>query len=57
MWWSVVLGGISALTVGTALAYFTGRFWLWSAGRQLLISGAAAAVTYSIGYLIGSGGH
>jgi len=57
MWWSVVLGGISALAVGTALAIFTGRFWLWSAGRQLLISGASAAVTYTIGHLIGGGGH
>lgn len=57
MWWSVILGGISAVAVGTALAYFTGRFWLWSAARQVLISGASAAVTYSIGHLIGGGGH
>ncbi|HEX3459530.1 MAG TPA: VIT1/CCC1 transporter family protein [Acidimicrobiales bacterium] len=57
MWWSVILGGISAVVVGSALSYFTGRFWLWSAGRQLLISAAAAAVTYSIGYLIGAGAH
>jgi VIT1/CCC1 family predicted Fe2+/Mn2+ transporter len=57
MWWSVVLGGVSAVSVGTALSFFTGRSWLWSATRQLAISGAAAAVTYTIGYLIGSGGH
>ncbi len=54
-WWSVVLGAAGAFTVGAALAYFTGRRWLWSAGRQLLISGVAAAVTFSIGHLVGAG--
>jgi len=53
--WSVILGAVGALSVGAALAYFTGRSWLWSAGRQLLISGIAAAVTYSVGHLIGAG--
>ncbi len=53
--WSIALGGIASLAVGAALSIFTGRFWLWSAVRQLLFSAAAAAVTYSIGHLIGSG--
>jgi vacuolar iron transporter family protein len=53
--WSVALGAVSALGVGAALAYFTGRSWLWSATRQLLISGVAAAVTYGVGHLIGAG--
>ncbi len=53
--WSVALGAIGALTVGAALAHFTHRSWLWSAGGQLLISGVAAAVTYSIGHLVGVG--
>ncbi len=53
--WSLVLGAIGALSVGAGLAHFTGRWWLWSAGRQLVISGVAAAITYSIGHLIGSG--
>jgi len=53
--WSIVLGAVASLTVGTALSFFTGRAWLWSAVRQLLISAAAAGVTYSIGHLIGSG--
>jgi VIT1/CCC1 family predicted Fe2+/Mn2+ transporter len=56
MWWSVILGAVSAFGVGSALAYFTGRFWLWSATRQLLISGVAAAVTFAIGHFVG-GGH
>jgi len=53
--WSVVLGGVAAFGVGAALAVFTGRSWLWSASRQLLISGVAAAVTYSVGHLVGAG--
>ena len=52
--WSVVLGALAAIGVGTALAFFTGRSWAWSAGRQLLISGVAAAFTYGVGHLIGS---
>ena len=46
------LGG---LIVGAALSIFTGRSWMWSASRQLLLAGAAAGVTYTIGHLIGSG--
>jgi VIT1/CCC1 family predicted Fe2+/Mn2+ transporter len=56
MWWSVILGAVSAFGVGSALAHFTGRSWLWSASRQLLISGVAAAVTFAIGHFVG-GGH
>ena len=51
----ILLSKWGSLTVGTALSFFTGRAWLWSAVRQLLISAAAAGVTYSIGHLIGSG--
>jgi vacuolar iron transporter family protein len=53
--WSVILGATGAFVVGAALAYFTGRSWLWSASRQLLISAIAAAVTYGVGHLIGAG--
>ncbi len=53
--WSVVLGAVGAFSVGAALAFFTGRSWLWSASRQLLISGIAAGVTYMVGHLIGAG--
>jgi VIT1/CCC1 family predicted Fe2+/Mn2+ transporter len=51
--WTVILGAVGALVVGAGLAHFTGRSWLWSALRQLLISGVAAGVTYLIGHLIG----
>jgi len=53
--WSVALGAIAALGVGAGLAHFTGRSWVWSASRQLLISGVAAAVTFGVGRLIGTG--
>lgn len=53
--WSVGLSAVGSLVVGAALSFFTGRSWMWSAGRQLLISGAAAGVTYTIGHLVGSG--
>ena len=53
--WSVGLSAVASLVVGAALSFFTGRSWMWSAGRQLLISGVAAGVTYTIGHLVGSG--
>ena len=52
--WSVALGAVAALAVGAALSIFTGRSWLWSALRQLLIAGAAATITYAVGRAIGS---
>ena len=53
IWASVIIAGISSLVVGAALSYFTGKSWLWSACRQLLIAGAAAGVTFTIGRIIG----
>jgi VIT1/CCC1 family predicted Fe2+/Mn2+ transporter len=50
---SVVLGAIAAFAVGAALARFTGRSVIWSASRQLLLSGAAAAITWGIGSAVG----
>jgi VIT1/CCC1 family predicted Fe2+/Mn2+ transporter len=55
MLWTIVLGAVASVAVGAALSFFTGRSWLWSATRQLLISGAAAGVTYSIGHAVGAG--
>ncbi len=53
--WSVGLAALAAFGVGAALAHFTGRRWLWSATRQLLISAVAAGITYSIGHVVGLG--
>ncbi|MEN3315277.1 MAG: vacuolar iron transporter family protein [Acidimicrobiaceae bacterium] len=52
---SMVLGVVSALAVGAALAGFTGRPMARSAGRQLLWSAVPAAVTYVIGSAVGVG--
>jgi VIT1/CCC1 family predicted Fe2+/Mn2+ transporter len=52
---SVVLGIVAALSVGAALAGFTGRSVVRSALRQLLWSAVPAAVTYGIGSAVGVG--
>ncbi|MHB1711878.1 MAG: VIT1/CCC1 transporter family protein [Acidimicrobiales bacterium] len=46
---AVILTGVAALGVGGVLSIFTGRSWLWSALRQLLICAVAGAATYAIG--------
>lgn len=50
---SLVLAGVAALAIGATLGAFTGRSKLRTALRQLLLSGAAAGVTYAIGRAIG----
>lgn len=53
---SIAVGVVAALLVGAALSVFTGRSWAFSAGRQLLLSAVAAAVTYGIGHAVGATG-
>ena len=50
---SLVLGFIGVLSVGVALAGFTGRSRVRSSARQLAIAILAAGVTYGIGHLVG----
>ncbi|HEY8491080.1 MAG TPA: VIT1/CCC1 transporter family protein [Dehalococcoidia bacterium] len=50
---SAVLSGLALFGVGAALSIFTGRSALLSGGRMLAIGGAAAAVTYGVGTLLG----
>jgi VIT1/CCC1 family predicted Fe2+/Mn2+ transporter len=50
---SIVLGAISALLIGAALARFTGRSALRSALRQLGIAALASSVTYAVGRAVG----
>jgi VIT1/CCC1 family predicted Fe2+/Mn2+ transporter len=52
---SLVLAGLVALLVGAGLARFTGRSWVLSSMRQLLIAGLAAGVTYGVGRAVGAG--
>ena len=50
---SIAAGGAGLCLIGTAIAVFTGRSALYSAGRQLLLGLLAASVTFGIGRLIG----
>ncbi len=52
---SVALGALAALGIGAALALFTGRSILHSALRQLFVATLAAAITFSVGHLVGIG--
>ncbi len=53
---SIVLGVLAALSVGAALARFTGRRTAPSALRQLALSAAPAAITYALGSAAGVSG-
>ncbi|MGH9102483.1 MAG: VIT1/CCC1 transporter family protein [Acidimicrobiales bacterium] len=50
---SVAVGAVAALALGAALSAFTGRSWLRSALRQLLVSAVAAGITFAIGSVVG----
>jgi VIT1/CCC1 family predicted Fe2+/Mn2+ transporter len=50
---SAGLSAIALFTVGAVVSLFTGRSFLLSGGRQLLLGAAAAALTYGVGTLIG----
>lgn len=50
---SAGVSGGALLVVGGSLALFSGRKVAWGALRMLLAGGAAAAVTYGVGRLIG----
>jgi vacuolar iron transporter family protein len=50
---SLAAGGAGLCLIGVAIAVFTGRSVLYSAGRQFLLGLLAAAVTFGIGRLIG----
>jgi VIT1/CCC1 family predicted Fe2+/Mn2+ transporter len=51
---SLVLGALAAVLIGVALARYTGRSALRSALRQLIVTVAAAAVTFALGALVGT---
>jgi VIT1/CCC1 family predicted Fe2+/Mn2+ transporter len=50
---SIVLGGLGMFAVGAAVSLFTGRNFLFAGLRQVAIGSAAAAITYTIGRIIG----
>jgi vacuolar iron transporter family protein len=55
LWPALALGGAGLFGAGALISRFTGRGWLVSGLRQLLLGAAAAAATYGIGALIGVG--
>ena len=50
---SAVVSIAALFMVGWAVAFFTGRSWIVSALRMVVIGGAAAALTYAIGRVVG----
>ena len=51
---SAVLSAAALFVLGAAITLMTGRNPLWSGLRQLVFGLAAAAVTYTIGWLLGT---
>jgi VIT1/CCC1 family predicted Fe2+/Mn2+ transporter len=51
---SLVLGAAASILIGTALARYTGRSAVHSSVRQLIVTVAAASVTYGLGALVGT---
>lgn len=52
---TIVVGVITALAVGAALARFTGRPAVRSSSRQFLFTAVPAAITYALGAVVGVG--
>jgi len=50
---SPALSGLALVLIGAGTSLFTGRSFLLSASRQLLIGYAAAVITYGVGRLVG----
>ena len=51
---SLVCSSIGLFLLGAAITLFTGKGALWSGLRMVIISLTAAAVTYTIGHLVGA---
>ena len=51
---SIASAALALFAVGCGLALFTGRGFLWSGARMLLIGGSAGALTWWIGSLFGA---
>jgi len=50
---TIVMAGLGLFVAGAATSFFTRRGLLFAGGRMLLLGLAAAAVTFSIGALVG----
>jgi VIT1/CCC1 family predicted Fe2+/Mn2+ transporter len=56
LWPAAIVAAIGLFTAGAAVSRVTVRTWWFSGLRQLLLGGAAAAITYGVGALIGANG-
>ncbi|MFF4170370.1 VIT1/CCC1 transporter family protein [Streptomyces sp. NPDC001744] len=54
LWPAVLLALLGLFACGALVARVTARGWLFSGMRQLVLGGAAAAVTYGLGMLLGA---
>ena len=55
IWLSVALGLVASIAIGVLLSAFTGRSWVRTAARQLVVGVVAAGVPYVIGRAVGAG--
>lgn len=46
---AIAASGVALFTVGASMSLITGRHFVWSGVRMLLIGGVAAAITYGVG--------
>jgi VIT1/CCC1 family predicted Fe2+/Mn2+ transporter len=51
---AMVVSLLALFACGALVSRVTSRTWWYSGFRQLLLGGAAAAVTYAIGSLVGT---
>jgi VIT1/CCC1 family predicted Fe2+/Mn2+ transporter len=53
LWPAALLAAVGLFTAGALVSRVTARSWWFSGMRQLLLGGAAAAITFAVGSLIG----
>ena len=54
LWISAIVSFVALFAAGAITARFTSRSWLFSATRQVVLGGLAAAVTYGVGQAFGA---
>jgi VIT1/CCC1 family predicted Fe2+/Mn2+ transporter len=54
LWPAAVLAGIGLFSAGALVSRVTARSWWYGGLRQLTLGGAAAAITFVVGSLIGT---
>ena len=52
---SLIVSLVGLFLAGALVSLVTARSWWWTGTRQLLLGGTAAALTYAVGTLVGTG--